>query len=100
MTISRWRTCASHAFVPLLSMRRQSAPSTIDAFPSAGALNEVVHGRLVPSSKVLFFRRLLPPPLTTAPPVTGALLPAPAVFGASTTGALPGGAPQPTPTAK
>src|SRR5262245_43418214 len=61
ITISRWRTWASQGFVPFLSTFRQNAPLTTAPLPVAGSLNDVVHGRLTPSSKSLFLRRLFPP---------------------------------------
>src|SRR5690348_5276954 len=53
MTISRCRTCASHAFEPAFLTSMQNAPFTTAALPSPGAVNDEAHGRLVPSSKVL-----------------------------------------------
>src|SRR5262249_11518672 len=61
ITISRCRTCASHAFAPLLSTWTHRAPSSTAALPSPGAENEVVQGRLLPSENVGFFTRLPPP---------------------------------------
>lgn len=73
-TISRCRTWASHALVPLFSTRRQNAPFSTEALPSAGALNEVVQGRLVPSANVAFLIRFVPfAPLSPAGVSTGAL---------------------------
>src|SRR5690606_31633075 len=77
--ISRCLVCASQRFVPLLSTRRQYAPSLTLASPAAGAVNEAIHGKLRPSSKVLALSRL--------PPGGGGTLPAPT--GGVAAGALP-----------
>src|SRR5208283_788894 len=58
MVISRWRSWASQLFEPRLVTSRQSAPSTTEAEPAAGAVKDDVQGRLVPSAKVALAMRL------------------------------------------
>src|SRR2546421_329591 len=83
IVISRWRTCASHGFAPLLVTSVQNCPSLRNERPLPGAVNEFVHGMYLPPSKLTFLMRLLPVSFggsMPGDPFVGAAVQSPAVL--------------------
>src|SRR5437763_15528012 len=57
IVISRWRTCASHGFLPWFVTKRQYSPFSTFAFPPPGAVKELVQGTLMDPSNVALATR-------------------------------------------
>src|SRR3954469_20253104 len=86
IVISRWRTCASQGFAPLLVTSVQNCPSFRNERPLPGAVNEFVHGMYLPPSKLTFLMRSLPVSFGVSipgDPFVGAAVQSPAVLAAA-----------------